>query len=152
MRYIGARSAIIEREMISRDRMETITMHKGTDKEVNWGSTVYDPFQQWHIRAPETAVGESLFVIADAGGIQKLLHCKPTVNDRQLCLSSPNPPIPPDMTEQTRALAEDGEDGFDFSSSVQNAVLGIRYDVRTQGNGSGESPRAGSIAASTSSM
>ena len=42
------------------------------------------------------------------------------------------------MTEQTRALAEDGEDGFDFSGTVQNAVLGIRYDVRTQEIGSGE--------------
>ncbi len=138
MRYIGARSAIIERDMISRGREETVTMHKGTDKEVNWSSTVYDPFQQWNIRAPEAALGESLFVIADAGGIQKSLHCKPAVNDRQLCLLSPNPPIPADMLEQTRALAEDGEDGFDFSGTVQNAVLGIRYDVRTQGNGSGE--------------
>jgi hypothetical protein len=138
LRYVGPHSAIIERDLTSRSRTETITLHKGTDKEANWSSTVYDPFQQWHIHAPETSVGESLVVTADAGGIQKSLYCKPAVKDRQLCLLSPNPPIPPDMTEQTHALAEDGEDGYEFSDPVQNAVLGIRYDVRTESKGSGE--------------
>ncbi len=63
--------------MISRDREETKTTDKGTDKEVNWGSTVYDPFHQWRIKAPDTPERESLFVIADTGGIQKRCIANP---------------------------------------------------------------------------
>lgn len=138
LRYTGPRSAIIERDVISRDRTETTTLHKGTDKEVNVGSTVYDPFILWRIKAPDMPDRQSLYVIADAGGIQKSLYCKPAAIARQLCLSSPNPPIPPDMIEQTRALAEDGEDGYEFSNTTKNAILGIRYDVKTQVEGLSE--------------
>ena len=138
LRYVGPRSAIIEREMMSRSRMETITLHKGTDKEVNWGSTVYDPFHQWNVKSPDGLERESIFVIADSGGDQTTLHCKPPVNDRQVCLVSPWPPIPPDMTEQTRALAESGEDGYEFNGRAKNAALGIRYVTTTMVEGSSE--------------
>jgi hypothetical protein len=138
LRYIGPRSTIIEREMTSRSRMETITVNKGTDKETNWGTTVYDPFIQWRIKAPDGVERESIYVIADAGGDQTKLYCKPPVNDRQICILSPWPPVPPDMTEQTRALAESGEDGYELSNTTKNAALGIRYDVLTQTQGSNE--------------
>jgi hypothetical protein len=139
LRYAGPRSAVLEREMTSRARTETITLHKGTDKEANWGSTVYDPYQQWRIKAPETPGRESLYVIADAGGIQQRLYCVPAVYDRQVCQISPNLPIPPDVTEETRALAYDGEDGYEFITANKNASLAIRYVAMTQGEGSAES-------------
>ena len=138
LRYVGPRSAIIEREMTSRSRQETTTRNKGTDKEANWSTTVYDPYIQWHIKAPNGPEREPVVVTADAGGIQKQLYCSPAVNDRQICLVSPEPPIPPEMTEQTRALAEDGEDGYEFLDAAKNAVLGIRYVTTTRVEGSRE--------------
>ena len=138
LRYIGPRSAILEREIISRSRMETTTLHKGTAEEVNVGSTVYDPFQQWRIKAPDTPERESMYVIADTGGIQQRLYCSPAVNDRQVCLVSPYPPIPPEMSEQTRALAYDGEDGYELLGAAKNASLAIRYVTTTRVEGSSE--------------
>jgi hypothetical protein len=136
--YAGPRSAIIEREIISRDRMETTTLHKGTDQEVNVGSTVYDSYVQWRITPLLEPKRESIYVIADAGGAQSELHCKPVSGERQRCLRYPDPPVPPDLTEETRPLAEDGEDGYEFSSVAKDAALGIRYVTTTRVEGSSE--------------
>ncbi len=46
--------------------------------------------------------------------------------------------MPPDLTEQTRALAEDGEDGYEFSSAAKDAALGIRYVTTRRVEGSSE--------------
>jgi hypothetical protein len=86
VRYIGPRSAIIEREVTVRDRMENTTLHKGTDQEVKVGQTVCGPYVQWRLRPPPEPERDSMYLIADGGGDPIGLHCKPVTGERQRCL------------------------------------------------------------------
>jgi hypothetical protein len=99
---------------------------------------VYDPFQQWRIASPDIQNSEAVSIIADAGGIKTKLYCQPPVDDRQICLVSPNFPVQPETAEQIRALAYDDEDGYEFKNTATNAALAIRYETTAQVDGSSE--------------
>jgi hypothetical protein len=130
LRYTGPRPAIQARETTTRQRMEWVTLDKGTPRERNSGSTVYDAFLQWRIAPNSPPDSEALYLIADVGGEKKELHCQALSNGRELCLVSPTAPIKPEFSEQVRALAYSGEEGYEFEAGMPHASLAMRYENR----------------------
>jgi hypothetical protein len=138
LRYTGPRAAILARETTTRQRMEWVTLDKGTPRERNSGSTVDDTFLQWRIVPNSPPASEALYLIADVGGEQTQLHCQALAKGRELCLVSPTAPMRSEFSEQLRGLAYSREDGYEFEAGMPHASLAIRFENRSIIEGSHE--------------
>jgi hypothetical protein len=134
LKFTGPRAALRTREITLRSRMVTTTLHAGTPQEVNHGHTVNDPYVMWLLAPPSIASNESVYVVADSGGVKTKMQCWPEPGARTTCSLSPGFPLKTGTAEQTRTLAMDIDEEFEFVDGIDNAALSYRWDNRTRGD------------------
>ena len=132
--YIGPRKLITERSTAGRQRMVHERRDVGTPKEANHGWTVTDSYPEWQLLPlfhSATSSKQSVYVIADDGGVQQNLYCRTSSPGNELCLVDRFGWGKPYVdTEVQRTVAFEREDGYVFDAAVPGASLAIRYGAR----------------------
>jgi hypothetical protein len=130
--FVGNRSIITERGALQRDRDQCETVNKGTDKEYNACRTVYDPYPEWQIKAPDGG-DERLYIIADGGGEPARMFCEKLANGIERCLYDVRPMNDPKYTEVERRVAYKSEDGFEFAPGLTDASRAVSFLAKSRG-------------------
>jgi hypothetical protein len=131
LEYIGPRSGIIAQGGQRRDRlMSEYDATTGTRR----GWTVTDRVVLWRI-APPVDRQQEVHVVADEGGTPENLHCLPLENTRRMCTQDPFAARDQMPESVKRRVGFGGEEAYELSVSMDNAALGVRWDVRKRTEG-----------------
>lgn len=130
LRYIGPRTVIHERGMLSRPYAYHEKQFEGTAREVTFGETRYKSLQEWRVRDPASALNEMVHIVADGGGESATFSCQRAKTNHEHCTVSPDLPLAPDTMEKTKQVAYKEGDRYEFIDGLEFASLFIRWDLR----------------------
>jgi hypothetical protein len=81
-----------------------------------------------------------VYIVADRGGTALQLWCKGTPDGGEICEREGGGAAVPSPVEQTRIVAIDIDDAFEFSRSIKDAARAIRYKPGTGAYGPSPPP------------